>query len=561
LKGSDNAWIGGSRAAYDLSQEATLLVTAYKELYDKDKATALSYRSCNLKLPHPYCPKVPVINCNRTYEFRTIDGSCNNLGENRTWWGKAETPQKRLLPSEYDDHANEPRVRSVVPKKYLPNARKVAMNIFEASPTVSEWSHFMTYFGQFLDHDLTLTAQSTYSDGFRRFCRCNSYDPDCFNIPIPHDDLANNDQTCMSFVRSIVSVSSFQCDLGPREQLNVQTAWMDLSMVYGHSAAWAEKLRSFENGTLKSSINENGEFLPNVIEGNCLNSKYTTEYSRRAKCFLTGDARAEDNSILTSIHTIWLREHNRIARKLHELNPCWDDETLYQQARRICIALFQSVVYGEFLPGLLGQKLVNLYGLVPQKRGYFSGYNSTLYPQIINEFSTAAFRYGHTQVTYSQHTASKTFDLSDPKPISFYMFNNVYYKTSMDEIIRGNLVDWSYAPNPQANKYLGDWLWNGLFSMDSLRWSLPAMNIQRGRDHGLPSYNKYRKLCGLNLAYSFDEFYNIPASVIAKLNETYASPDDVDLFTGLFSEFPIEGAMVGATAGCKCYTSFKENQA
>jgi peroxidase len=534
-----------------MSQKATLLVAAYKELFKKDKVTALSYGSYNIKAPYPYCPNAPRIDCDADYIYRAIDGSCNNLVPNRTWWGKSETPQKRLLPSEYDDHANEPRVRSVIPRKYLPNARKVAMNLFEAHPTVSEWSHYMTYFGQFLDHDLSLTAQSTYSDGFRKFCRCNSYDPDCFNIPIPYGDYANNDQTCMSFVRSMASVCDFGCNLGPREQLNIQTSWMDLSNVYGYNEYLARKLRTYVNGMLKSSIEPNGEFLPNVDGAPCSYSKYATEYSRRAKCYLAGDYRAEDNSILTSIHTVWLREHNLIAQKLAALNPCWNDELVYQQARRIVIAQFQNIVYGEFLPGLIGEKLAKLYNLLPFKSGYFTEYNQDLYPQIMNEFSAAAFRYGHTQVTYTQHGASKTYALSDPKPISFYLFNNQYYKSSMDDIIRGNLLDWSYAPHPQTNKYFGDWLFNGLFSMDSHRWSLPAMNIQRGRDHGLPSYNKYRQLCGLNLAYSFDEFYNIPTNVIAKLKATYASPDDVDLFTGIFSEFPLEGAMVGATAGCK----------
>jgi peroxidase len=535
-----------------MSEKAKLVEAAYKELYKRDKSIALSYKSHSLKSPYPYCPEAPRVNCNSSYMYRAIDGSCNNLHPSRTWWGKSETPQKRLLPAEYDDSASQPRIRSVVPKKYLLNARKIAMSVFEAKPTVSEWSHFMTYFGQFLDHDLTLTAQATYSDGYRKSCRCNSYDPDCFSIAIPYGDYANNDQTCMSFVRSLASVNDFDCNLGPREQLNVQTAWIDLSMVYGYNDDLAASLRSNDDGTLKASLDANGdEFLPFVEGEECLNSRVTTEYSRRVRCFLEGDPRAEDNSILTSIHTVWLREHNRVARKLAELNSCWNRETVYQQARRIVIAEFQNIVFGEFLPALLGEKLAKRFELLPKKSGYFTDHNSNLYPQIINEFATAAFRYGHTQLKYTQHAASKTYDLSEPQPISFYMFNSQYYKSAMDDIIRGNLVDYSYAPNAQTNKYLGDWMWSGLFQTDSHRWSLPALNIQRGRDHGLPSYNKYRRLCGLNAAHSFEEFYNIPASVIAKLKATYASPNDVDLFTGLFSELPIEGAMVGTTAGCK----------
>jgi peroxidase len=172
---------------------------------------------------------------------------------------------------------------------------------------------------------------------------------------------------------------------------------------------------------------------------------------------------------------------------------------------------------------------------------------------VINEFATAAFRYGHTQLPYSSHTASRTYKKSDQSnPISHYLFNNEYYRTAMDDVIRGALVDHSYgAGQPQVNSYFQDWLFNGLFYMDSKRWSLPALNIQRGRDHGLPGYNLYREKCGLNRAYRFEDFDNIPLNVVEKWKSLYASPDDVDLFVGLFSEFPLERALVGPTAGCE----------
>jgi peroxidase len=411
----------------------------------------------------------------------------------------------------------------------------------------------MTFFGQFVDHDITLTAQSTYSDGYRKNCKCSSYDPDCFNIAIPTNDYANNDQKCMSFVRSMAAINLFDCYLAPREQLNIQTSWLDLSQLYGYTPESAANLRC-ENGLLKVSWSNGKEYLPFASNNtsSCPSKRQASEYSRKPKCFLNGDSRTEDNVILTSIQTIFLREHNRIARELKSQHPDWTSDLLYQTARKIVIAEYNNIIYSEYLPALLGSELSDKFRLLPHRNSFFRGYNPKIYPQVINEFATAAFRYGHTQVVHSSHTASRTYKKSEnAKSISHYLFNNEFYRKSMDDIMRGALVDFSYAANPQVNEYLEDRLFENIFQADSYRWSLPALNIQRGRDHGLPGYNLYREKCGLNRAYEFEDFDNVPENVIKKWKSLYASPDDVDLFVGLFSEFPMERALVGPTAGCK----------
>jgi hypothetical protein len=135
--GKDNAWIGGSKEAYEASKKAALALAAYQKIVNKEQVTALRYSSSYAKLPYPYCQDLS--NHNNTCDqcstlFRSADGSCNNL--NFPWWGKSETPDKRLLPSAYDDYVTEPRVRSIQPGKYLPNARKVAMSVFQPQPTV-----------------------------------------------------------------------------------------------------------------------------------------------------------------------------------------------------------------------------------------------------------------------------------------------------------------------------------------------------------------------------------------------------------------------------------------
>lgn len=108
------------------------------------------------------------------------------------------------------------------------------------------------------------------------------------------------------------------------------------------------------------------------------------------RCFKSGDARVNEHIGLAIMQTLWMREHNRVARELSNLGGDWSDEILFQEARRIVTAEIQHVTYSEFLPVILGQELVEKYDLRPMSTGYYSGYDIGTNAGVLNGVATAA---------------------------------------------------------------------------------------------------------------------------------------------------------------------------
>jgi peroxidase len=96
---------------------------------------------------------------------------------------------------------------------------------------------------------------------------------------------------------------------------------------------------------------------------------------------------------LAAIHTLWAREHNRVARKLAEMNPDWSEESLYQEARRIVVAEIQHISYKEWLPLLIGKRYARAIGLDVAANYSTATYSSYNDPSISNEVATAAMRF------------------------------------------------------------------------------------------------------------------------------------------------------------------------
>jgi peroxidase len=543
-------WNGGSDRTFAQSKAATVTLKAYKRLKTSTKNLA---RGDYVNLPSEYCSSEEQISCDAYNPYRTFDGICNNLLY--PTYGKTQSTYKRLLPPAYNDGVSSPRLSSVIDGEYLPNARRVALVVHQPYKQFSEWTQFFLWFGQNIAHDLTMFLGASTYDGTPKQCACNSPDPDCFNIPIPYEDYHNQDQECITVVRSAAGLRDYdQCKAGPREQIDWQTSFLDASQIYGNSEAQARNIRLFKGGLLKYSMHPESNLhqLPRRSDSDCPSYEKRTE-----KCFQTTDPRAEDSNFLTGMHTLWIREHNRVAYELSYINPQWDDETLFQEARRIVIAEIQHIVYYDYLPNLVGPEIHQQYGLYPLATGYSYDYDSYVLPNVANEFAVAAMRVNHALVPFEIQKATSYFELFHTRTTNYYIHNSTLSFYYPDAPIRGSIVQPAYYMSPQVNYDINNYLFDGIFP-DSRRFSLPALNIQRGRDHGVASYNQYRRLCGLNYAYSFEDLDNVAPYIIERLKEVYASVDDIDLWTGLVSEYPVRAGVVGPTAACIIAKQFSD---
>jgi len=479
--------------------------------------------------------------CDPYSPWRTIDGSCNNLKFN--WWGASNTLYKRILEPAYEA-GDAPRTHGT--NGYpLENARTIALKVHYPKDIYIEISALAAPFGQFVNHDLSHFAEIKGYDGTLLKCKCSKNAPaDCYNTPVPAYDYYNKDKKCLTQVRSRPAYPDFNCRTQHREQLNEQTAYIDLSQVYGATPYEADSLRAHKFGKLKSSSYEgiNGEFLPTGCPAYSLTKNV---------CFRAGDYRVNQYPMLTSQHTLWLREHNRIADILWYLNPTWSDELLYQTARQIAIAEYQNIVYGAYLPILVGKQLSEIFELTPSYDGYLMEYDPYILANVANEFSAAAARYGHALTVPYEAQMDSYFNVYKNHSLWNLMFNPklMLAPGSIEGFLRGSILERGNWFSSHITDYLSNDVMVDMGPHNpSTGHSLPTLNIKRGRDHGIPGYNYYRPLAGLPRAKTWEELTYIPKAAIARLREVYATPDDIDIFPGLMSEYPLPDAIVGPTA-------------
>ncbi len=299
-----------------------------------------------------------------------------------------------------------------------------------------------------------------------------------------------------------------------------------------------------EGGLLKESA---GHLAPELV----------SDDPKRDGQFVLGEKRAGEVPGLTSMHTLFIREHNRIARELTDLGMAGDEET-YQAARRIVGAEMQNVVYREYLQAL------GVPSPLPEP-GKLSSYNESVDPSVTNEFATAAFRFGHSMV---QGKVELEAAVASPRRLAPYRLRDNFfdptahqYKTHFPDILHtfarmpSQACDLLFASDVRDHLFLNVEKRDGVLGNLSAAVGAPdlaARNLQRGREHGLPGYNAYRRLCGLDPACSWKSRpEEIRSETWSNLEALYGDPDDIDLFTAGLAERPLDGgAIAGPTFTC-----------
>lgn len=428
--------------------------------------------------------------------------------------GATNTALQRLVVADYADGIE------ALAGGERPSPREISNVVgaqYELRPNSVGASDVLWQWGQFLDHDLDLT------DG------TDPPEPADIAVPTgdPYFDPNATGTAVITFNRSVYVPHTGTSPANPRQQMNEITGWIDASNVYGSDPERAAALRTNDGtGRLRTSA---GNLLPFNTGG------LPNAGGPSSSLFLAGDVRANEQVGLIAMHTLFVREHNRLAGDIARQQPELSDEEIYQRARRMVGGMMQVITYTEFLPALLG----------PNALAPYRGYKPTVDARISNLFSAAAYRFGHSALSpfllrldaAGNEIPAGSLALRE----AFFAPDRVVDEGGIDPVLRGLSRQVCQTIDP----YVIDDVRNFLFGAPGAGgFDLVALNIQRGRDHGLPSYNDARVALGLAPATSFEDI-TPDAEIQDRLAAVYADVDDIDVWVGGLSEVPLRGSHVG----------------
>jgi hypothetical protein len=495
------------------------------------------------------------------FEVQSLDGSGNNLA-NPTW-GRTGIIYPRTAPARYAD--------GIGTQAPGPNSRAISNRIFNdrhqnlfSERQVTQWGFV---WGQFLDHTFGLRQAPGVGD---------APDPSSANIEFNEDDpMEEFAETSgeavgeISFTRSSIAPGSGVTS--PRQQVNTVSSYIDAWAVYGGTQTRLEWMRE---GPVDDNLANNGgrllmpnQYLPRRdTRGNPATAPAMDVDGRlRAapnRAAVAGDVRANENIALTGTHTLFAREHNRIVGLLPNT---LSEQEKFEIARRVVIAEQQYITSTEFLPAMG----INL--------PVFTGYNPNVNASLGNEFATIAYRahsfiHGELEMVsdpgrYSAATRAvleaqgvelveEDGELELIIPLNVAFFNpDLVEQVQLGPLMQGIGLEPQYKNDEQIDNQLRSILFEipvpgnpecldgpELPACFTSVTDLGAIDVERGRDHGMPTYNQMRQAFGLAPKTSFtsitgeatDQFPaglsgDTPASLdFVSLTDVFGSPIDLE---------------------------------
>ncbi len=336
----------------------------------------------------------------------------------------------------------------------------------------------VTFFGQFLDHDVTLD------------------------------------------LKSLLLESS-----NPRNTRNFRTAAFDLDSLYGDGPSRSPELYDRSSGDIRFKV----EPIPG---SEALSRKGALRYDLPRDAnneAVIGDSRNDENTIISQFHVAMLRFHNAVVDRLRgaaapaaDRNRPGDNrpngggtaERVFEEAQRLVRWHYQWIILHEFLPLTIGQDRVDdiltngvRFYQLGNRQGSSAFRNSNKDPLIPIEFSAAAYRFGHSQVRPSYRV---NFGPDGGSPFFAFLFDDSLDPNAPDPTdLRGGkraarrFVDWQTFfdfgdGNVRPNKKIDAKLSSPLLLLPGSRGPAPGLpsdgvqslasrNLIRHVNFGLPS--------------------------------------------------------------------------
>lgn len=476
-----------------------------------------------------------------------IGGTGNNVAH--PTWGAAGNNLIRLTPAQYANGYSTPSLPNNPSARLISNLVNNQADPADPSQDIAtvnqqSLSDFVYSFGQFMDHDMDLTQGNGASDPI--------------SVPVG-DPIGGPNDTPLAFNRSQTDPATGTGPGNPAQQVNSISSYFDLSQIYGSDQATDNALRTFVGGQMKTSPGglpplDNSTYFTtaqlaaiNASVGGMADDGSLPE----SQMFVTGDSRGNENVELTVLQALFLDNHNRLAAELQKENPTWTDTQLFDEARKLNIAQYQSIIYNEWIPAVLGANALPAY----------TGYNPNVNASIANEFSTVAFRFGHSllsgnverQGNNGQAVAADVplaEDFFDPNVLngegqpSTVDPTTGLTSTSIGAVLKGDADGDAQAEDVEVINEVRNELFNEVVPGVGYGQDLIALDIQRGRDNGIGSYNEVRESLGLPAVTSFSQITS-NVQVQKELQAAYGNVNNIDAIEGGMAEDPVAGSDVG----------------